>query len=73
MNPYRLIIEREIRSRRQTEQWYRANAWAVWTDLRSENLAILRALFAIRREAKRAEALRDHHYESAVETWRVYA
>lgn len=50
---YRVAIEREIRDRRTTERWYRANRWAEWPDLRRENLVILRALVRLARAARR--------------------
>jgi hypothetical protein len=45
-------LEEQIRSRWADEQWYRANSWANWPDIRKENIAILRSLIRIARAGR---------------------
>lgn len=48
------VLEDEIRYRLSVRRWHRGGGAALrWTDYDRENTAILRALLAVRREAKR--------------------
>jgi hypothetical protein len=60
---YEHLLLDAIRERRAVEQWYRANAWADWPDLRRDNRAALRALLKLARRARKAEAKAQEHRE----------
>ena len=50
-------LEEQIRSRWADDQWYRANSWANWPDIRKENIAILRSLIRIARAGRKTARL----------------
>jgi hypothetical protein len=65
MDVYERFLLEAIRERIADERWYRVNRWAVWTDLRRENRAVLRALVKLARHARKAERLAEERREQA--------
>jgi hypothetical protein len=50
----RVIVEERIAELWRWRSWYRRNRGALWTDLRSEHTAELRALVRLLRQARKA-------------------